>query len=302
MQLDLDSQALKVIHALDSQTRIVIVNQLAKQPMTVTNLATFLHYSKAIISKHIKALKEAQIIYETESTTGDRRQKVLAVKTESILINLPEKIYPEFERIDHEIPYGNYFAVTDIAPTCGMASTQAVIGEMDDPDVFLSPERLSASLLWFSQGSVEYVFPNSMKGHQPELIDISFELSSEFPVSNNNWPSDITFWLNDIELGTLTVPANFSDVRGKLTPNWWPSNYSQYGLLKHLRIHQTDTGIDGRRLSSIRLQDLALNTSTTLAFRIGIKKQSPHQGGLTLFGSGFGNHPQSLHVTCFYTN
>ena len=33
------------------------------------------------------------------------------------------------------------------------------------------------------------------------------EVSSEFPFSNNNWPSDITFSLNGVELGTWTSPG-----------------------------------------------------------------------------------------------
>ncbi|MDO2410936.1 hypothetical protein QUB72_09920 [Enterococcus faecium] len=102
--------------------------------------------------------------------------------------------------------------------------------------------------MWFSDGYVEYIFPNPLEASdQPELLDISLELSSKFPVSNNNWPSDISFYINDVKVGTWTAKGNYSDVRGRLTPDWWDSRFSQYGMLKHLRINTKDTGIDGEQ-------------------------------------------------------
>ncbi|ERL63729.1 ArsR/SmtB family transcription factor [Schleiferilactobacillus shenzhenensis] len=303
MEIELVKDSLPMIHALDSETRIDIVNLLAKRQRTITSLAETLHYSKAIISKHVKLLQEAGVIQEVATDTGDRRQKILAVKTDSILINLPEHVYPDFSRLDYDIPLGNYFANTNIEPTCGLANKDAVIGKVDDPNSFLSSDRMSASLLWFSQGSVEYIIPNEVQFNRiPELLDISFEISSEFPVSNNNWPSDISFWINDVKVGTWTVSGNYSDVRGKLTPAWWSSEFSQYGILKHLRVHKNDTGIDGEQISNVSFTDLGITDSSTLRFRIGIDPSSPHQGGLTLFGKDFGNYPQDIHVAFFYSN
>ena len=42
------------------------------------------------------------------------------------------------------------------------------------------------------------------------------ELSSEVPGTNANWPSDITLWVNEIEIGTWTSPGDFGDKRGVL--------------------------------------------------------------------------------------
>lgn len=303
MQIELTRDALPVIHALDSDTRIDILNALAKQNMTVTGLAKQLHYSKAIISKHVQLLQSAQLVYEIPSEHGDRRQKTLAANSDSIFLSLPEKIYPDFHQVEFNIPVGNYFAYSGISATCGLANNKEVIGEIDDPDSFLTANRISATLLWFSRGEVEYIIPNAFRGGRvPEMLEFSFEISSEFPGSNNNWPSDITFWLNDINVGTWTVPGNFSDVRGKLTPSWWHSDYSQYGLLKHLRIHKLDTGIDGQQLSLVSLKDLGLDQEDTLKFRVGVDPTSSNQGGLTLFGRDFGNFPQDIHVTYFYAD
>ncbi|MFV5772454.1 transcriptional regulator, partial [Pediococcus acidilactici] len=82
-----------------------------------------------------------------------------------------------------------YFSDFSVQPSCGLASPEKVIGKMDDLRSFVSNERVDASLLWFSDGYVEYIFPNPLEASdQPELLDISLELSSKFPVSNNNWP------------------------------------------------------------------------------------------------------------------
>ena len=154
--------------------------------------------------------------------------------------------------------FSNFYAL----PSCGLASAEAVIGALDDPRSFVLNERTDASLLWFSDGYVEYMIPNFLENNQiPEMLDISLEISSEFPESNNNWPSDISFYINDISIGTWTCPGNFSDVRGRLTPDWWDASYSQYGLLKHLRVSNKDTGVDGYKISDVKLSDLHLETS-----------------------------------------
>ncbi|GHV78648.1 hypothetical protein AGMMS49944_04390 [Spirochaetia bacterium] len=58
-------------------------------------------------------------------------------------------------------------------------------------------------------------------------------MSSETPGTNKNWLSDITMWINTIEIGSWTSPGDFGDRRGMLTPSWWKLEGSQYGLLKH---------------------------------------------------------------------
>ncbi len=52
-----------------------------------------------------------------------------------------------------------------------------------------------------------------------EMLEISMEIASEFPFSNNNWPSDITFSLNNKYLGTWTSPGDFSDIRERTIRN-----------------------------------------------------------------------------------
>ena len=71
-----------------------------------------------------------------------------------------------------------------------------------------------------------------------EQIALSLEIGSEAPGTNNDWPSDISFYLNDEKIGTWTSPGDYGDVRGIFTPDWWLPNWNQYGLLKMLVINR----------------------------------------------------------------
>lgn len=303
MELTLDYESLIVYKALASETRLDILNRIADTPLTVSEVAAATGLSKAIISRHLKLLEDARLIHLLNESEGgsDNRKKVFSLNVDRIEIEFPRKIYLPYNRKTTEIKLG-YYSDFLARPTCGLAGKQELIGIIDDPRSFVSNERIHASLLWFSDGYVEYIIPNDLEpGHLPELLEISLELSSEFPGSNNNWPSDISFFINDIEVGTWTSPGNYSDVRGKYTPDWWDSRFSQYGLLKHLRITNKDTGIDGRKVSDVCLEDLQITESPFIKLRIGIKEDAQYKGGLTIFGEGFGNHQQNILSTIYYS-
>src|SRR5699024_11410958 len=89
-----------------------------------------------------------------------------------------------------------------------------------------------------------------------EMIEFELEMAIEFPLSNNNWHSRIGLWINDNYIGETELPGNYSDVQGNYTPDWWPEKFSQYGLLKHLRVGELDTSIDSNSLSNVKNSDL----------------------------------------------
>ncbi|MGM0126113.1 hypothetical protein IGI37_003514 [Enterococcus sp. AZ194] len=302
MFIQLDDTGLEILKALASDTRVKIIHSLSKSPSTVSKLAETLGLSKAIVSRHVRLLEDAGLIYlETDRIFSDQRVKQFKLAVDHIEVDFPKKIHLPYKEIDTEIKLG-YFSNFSVIPTCGLASANATIGELDDPRTFVANERINASLLWFSDGFVEYVVPNQLpKNAKLELLELSLEISSEFPESNNNWPSDISFYINDTLLGTWTAPGNYSDVRGALTPKWWESGFSQYGVLKHLRITHKDSGIDGKHLSDIKLEDLKLDSSPFIKVRIGIDEAAENRGGLTIFGSEFGNHPQNILLRMFYS-
>lgn len=59
--------------------------------------------------------------------------------------------------------------------------------------------------------------------------------------------------------------------------------------------------MDGHKLSDIRLTDIPLNDSPFITLRIGIKKTAENIGGLTIFGEDFGNHPQNILLSLYYS-
>ncbi|MBP2112214.1 ArsR/SmtB family transcription factor [Paenibacillus silagei] len=302
MFLELDDHGISVLKALASDTRASMLRLLLHTPLTVSELAAKLNLSKAIVSRHIRLLEDAKLIKLQDNLEAtDSRKKNFIVAVDHVALNLPQKLHLPFKVITNEIKLG-YYSNFSVTPTCGLASQAKIIGKLDDQRTFVSNDRIEASLLWFAEGFVEYMIPNDFNHNfTAELLELSLELSSEFPGSNNNWPSDIAFYINDVFLGTWTAPGNFSDVRGKLTPNWWDNELSQYGLLKHLRVTKKDTGIDGQKISSVTLAQLKIEDSPFIKLRIGIDGNSKNKGGLTIFGEHFGNYPQNILLKLFYT-
>ena len=129
---------------------------------------------------------------------------------------------------------------------------------------------------------------------------ISAELSSEAPGVNNNWPSDISFSLNEKHIGTWTSPGDFGDVQGIFTPDWWFPNWNQYGLLKLIVINQFGTYIDGLKISDITINDFNLDNSSDMKFKFSVDDDAENIGGLTIFGKNFGNYAQDIKISISY--
>ncbi len=300
MQLNVSNEYLDIFQVLASSTRIKMIELLGKEKKNISEISTALGISSAIVTRHIQKLEKAGIVKSEKAPGKSGLQKIVSLAVDTIEIHFPEKVYSEFMLHSYDLKIGHYtdFSVT---PTCGLATASEIVGKSDAPKFFMDTKRVNAELLWFSKGFVEYKIPNLYGSNDiPKMIEISLELASEFPVSNNIWPSDIAFYVNDIHLGTFTVSGNYSDVRGRYTPRWWDDKFSQYGVLKHLRITELDTGLDGQKLSDMTLKDLKLNENQLLTFRIAVEDNAEHIGGLTLFGEHFGNHEQNIKFDMYY--
>ena len=89
--------------------------------------------------------------------------------------------------------------------------------------------------------------------------------------------------------------------RGALTPHWWEDHATQYGQLTIWRIDAQGTRVNGKATeNSPALADLDLRLHTGLAVRLGIKTESPNQGGLNLFGCKFGDYAQDFILRFYY--
>lgn len=299
MELDISEKSLPVYEALASEVRLKIIQLLANKPMNIRELADALTLSSAIMTMHVKKLEKAGLISTRMQPGRGGVQKVCSLAADKIEITLPGQ-QQEVRQYHHtEISVGHY-SDFKIEPTCGLATVDSVIGEYDEPRYFLDAERVHAKILWFGKGYIDYKIPNFLlSSEQPEELEITLELSSEAPATNNNWPSDITFFLNDVQLGTWTSPGDFGDSRGKYTPGWWPDAVNQYGLLKRLRITAEGTFIDGKQISDVGIQQVGIENKQW-TFRIAVLEESRHVGGVTLFGSGFGNYNQDIIFRLYY--
>ena len=149
---------------------------------------------------------------------------------------------------------------------------------------------------------MEYLIPNVLPAAQKiDEITFSMELSSEAPGVNSDWPSDISFSLNDVPIGMWTSPGDFGDVRGIYTPDWWFPSWNQYGLLKMLVINRQGTFIDGLKISNVSLEYFGLDYKSTIRLKLEVREDAEHVGGMTLFGSGFGNYGQGIGVRMRYS-
>lgn len=300
MNITIDQNNLDVFKALANDKRIEIIQLLSEEDMNISTLSDRLGISKAITTRHVQQLEQAHLIKSKIISTKPGTQKICTLAIEELIVSFPKKIFPLYNHFEQSIPVG-HFTDYQVKPTCGITTTDNIIGQFDNPKYFMDSARMNASLVWFTEGYLTYKFPNEVNDNkQLKMIEISLEISSEFPGSNNNWPSDISFYFNKTFLGKWTSPGNYSDVRGKYNPDWWPKRNSQYGLLKTIRIASDQTHIDGDILSDVTLDDIDLSQHLN-ELSIAVEADSQYVGGLTIFGEGFGNHPQDIKVTTFYT-
>lgn len=291
---------LETFKALGSDTRIQILNILLEnEQMSMNQLATELNISNGALTGHIKKLEECGLINISNESAGHGNQKMCSVAQDRIIVDIKKPI--DYKNVfETEIKVGQ-FSRHQVWPTCGIATSESLIGEFDDIRYFNHPDRFTANILWFTKGYVEYTIPNLIPSNQRiTQLSISAELSSEAPGIDNNWPSDISFYINDTKIGMWTSPGDFGDVHGMFTPQWWPQNWNQYGLLKLLVINDYGTYIDGLKISDVSTLSLHLDYSSDIRLRLAVENDSEHVGGITLYGKSFGNYDQDIRVAINY--
>ena len=292
----------QVLRALDSEHRITLLRYLSQRPASsINDISAALGMPASTVAQHIKELEEAGLAYSELKPANRGLQKVCSpVRDRQIIIKLPHVEGARRGALNLAMPIGAYVDCAAL-PTCGLATDAGLIGELDNPTYFYHPDRLNAQLIWFRQGYLEYRFPKTIApGVALEGLVFSMEIASEAPRHNENYPSDVTLWINEVEVGSWRSPGDFGRQRGALTPDWWGDDNSQYGLLKLWKVGGDGSYIDGLRISDVRLSDLEIDTRPYISLRIGVKADASHVGGLNLFGRKFGNYPQDIVMTLHY--
>jgi predicted transcriptional regulator len=288
----------KFLRVLASDTRIKILELLQNQEMNVTEIARRLSIPQSTTTTSILALENAGLVESRTANGVQGGQKVCSSRYKEILITFTPPLIPEDNKvIEVEMPVG-LFTSYDVSVPCGLCSRESIIGYLDVPETFFSPERIKAALVWFEKGYVEYKFPNNAlythKKKTLERLELIMEVSSEVPGTDKKWPSDISVQINGVEIGIWTSPGDFGDRRGKFTPPFWKLEGSQYGLLTTWKVTSAGSFINDNVVSGITLEDLQLPVHHSIRVRIEVKKSAEHLGGINIFGKGFGNYDQDI--------
>ncbi len=295
------SEAENVFKALSTPMRLKIMEMIYEDDqLSMNDLAEALGLTNGAISMHVSKLEDAGLV-KIKTTSGKRgTMKIIRPRYDRLMIDLApikeaKRCYTDDIRI-------GYYTACNVTPTCGLATAKEIIGSLDDTRVFSYPERFNAGIIWFSSGFVEYNLPNHLQAGQTLTeLQISFEISSECPEYNEDYPSDIYFSINGTSLGTWISPGDYGARKGYVSPAWWPELLNQYGLMKTLIINSEGCFIDGNnKISNTTIQDLNLDYTSYITFRFEVPRDTANCGGCTLFGEDFGDHNQAIRIKTYY--
>ena len=281
--------------ALDSDVRLGILDELLqKGELNLAYFAKRFNVSNGAITAHVKKLHAAGLI-EIATSSGIRgTQKICSLATDKIIVDLVGLRQSEGIIETAYVDIGHYVDY-EVNPTCGLASTDRVIGRFDDPACFSYPERIRAGILWLGSGYVEYLVPNYLtEDAQLQEIQFSMELASEAPGYAAYFPSDVHFSVNGHDVGFFTSKGEYNDRAGTCNPAWWYGNLGQYGKKVLVVVNQEGSFVGGIKVSDVTVNDLDIRAGGQIRFRISNSKEAEHCGGFTLFGRGFGDYDEGI--------
>lgn len=286
----------KICKALSSETRLEILRCLISKSMTISELAEQFYLPMSSMCLHIKTLKDAGLIASVQKPGIRGSQKLCGIRASSVVLDL----FAHVNRVNRKppvfvnMPIGHY-CNCDIHPPCGIASANSYLYEEDTPYGFYSQDRTEAALIWFTTGFLEYQFSNhSLLQDKVDHLEFSFEICSEAPGYNNNWPSDITFELNHKYITTIHTKGDYGGRKGIYNPSWWSESITQFGEYKKILVTHHGCYMDEQKVSNETIESLGLLEGYFFSFILKVDPKSQHVGGMNLFGRHFGDYAQDI--------
>lgn len=289
----------KISRALSIPERVKILQSILKQSKSLSEIAEELQMPISSVARHVDILADAQIIFVNYLPGPKGHTKFCAQAIVQYTISLDSPSDQETAApYTVELPLG-LFSHCHIKAPCGMNAKDHTLNDFDNPNIFFYPERVQAESLWFDQGFISYNFPTPNNRKRIfQSISFSFEICSETAYYNNNWPSDITISINNLDIITFTSEGDFGGRRGKYTPDFWPITSTQFGKLKTVTVNEKGVYLDNvLQHKNFTFNDLKIFNGNAIQLTIGIKDDAIHKGGINLFGKNFGDFPQSIVMT-----
>ena len=290
----------KIAYALSCPERIAIMKNLMYSNKSLSQISRELNIPITTVTRHTNALAEAGLIvidYQP-GIKGHAKHCAHAIRELTIKLAPENDESVEEESYSVEMPIG-MFAHCHISAPCGLLGPTQPLIKYDDPKYFFTPDRGSAELLWFNVGHVSYNFPTEvLYHHQCHSISFSVEVCSETAYYNEKWPSDLSVFINNVEVLTTTLPGDFGGRRGKFSPAYWSINSTQFGILKNIKVDQQGVYENNVLIrKDIKFDDLKLYNGNAVQLRLEIKKDAVHRGGINIFGKNFGDYNQAIVMT-----
>ena len=106
--------------------------------MSMNQLAIELNISNGALTGHIKKLEECGLISTSNDSSGHGNQKLCSLIQDRILVEIEKPI--DLSNVYNTSIKVGQFSSHNVCPTCGMATSSFVIGELDDVRYFDHPE------------------------------------------------------------------------------------------------------------------------------------------------------------------
>lgn len=301
------SSTAALCRALSSEVRLSILLSLSEKELTYSELAKGLMLSLSSINMHINILKEADLVKVSAIPGTHGIQKLCTLNISSLFFSFTHPFYEEdshpIRELSESFPISSY-SLCEITAPCGLASKYSFIDYTDNPKAFYTTQRNTASLIWFTDGFLEYHMSNHLLtsiAHIPSQIEFSFEICSEAPDYNNNWPSDIAVDINGKTISRFRTAGDYGGRKGKLNPSWWPEKMTQYGDLKKITINKDGCFTNDIYFSDDTIQSLHMQNGNYFTFRLYVDSAAHNCiGGINLLGRDFGDYPQDINIKVTY--
>lgn len=287
--------------ALSSDVRLNILKLLNEKPRTLSEICNIMDLPSSSCSFHLDLLEQANLIKIDYSKKTKKTIKWFSYDAKKVVLSL-RKSYNDKKQevVSKSVKIGDYVNAK-FSDKCGFASEQEQLMESEPSKTFI-PERRKAEILWSSGACfVEYALPTDfLERGEIEKFMFSLEICSEARGYNNEFPSDITFSLNEKNLCTYTALGDYGDRYGKYTPSWWYKESTKYGQLVTVVVSENGITLNGNKASDLSLKEVFDKNDGKILLRIEVKPDSEHIGGFNLFGEKFGDFNQDIVYTVIY--